>query len=140
MSKNEQQGKKVLKAVAAPATVEKEEERSYVRNRSCDTVLETGAKQQHATLRQRFSSGGGDSGEGHNAVTRRLSSSRSSGGSVSGSGKTYRRLYVTKVRNSKVYEHDFDIATEAAKIAQRVDNDVLPEVGKLRSTDLKLLP
>lgn len=54
--------------------------------------------------------------------------------------KTYRRLYVTKVRNSKVYEHDFDISNEAAKIIQRVDKDVLQVEVKLKSTDLKLLP
>lgn len=54
--------------------------------------------------------------------------------------KTYRRLYVTKVRNSKIYENDFNINTEAAKIAQRVDKDVLQVEVKLKSTDLKLLP
>ncbi|XP_057294270.1 death-associated protein kinase related-like [Hydractinia symbiolongicarpus] len=55
--------------------------------------------------------------------------------------KNYRRLYVTKVRNSKLYDPDFNIMnSEAAKIMQRVDNDVLQVELRLTSTDLKLLP
>ena len=61
-------------------------------------------------------------------------------GSPNSPRKNYRRLYVTKVRNSKVYDADFNINSEAAKIMQRVDQDVLQIELKLKSTDLKLLP
>ena len=70
------------------------------------------------------------------------SNSGGNGGSDSPNSprKNYRRLYVTKVRNSRVYESDFNINSEAAKIMQRVDQDVLQIELKLKSTDLKLLP
>lgn len=61
--------------------------------------------------------------------------------SPSSSRKNYRRLYVTKVRNSRVFDADLQIDTAAAaEIMQRVDNDVLKVEFRLKSTDLKLLP
>jgi len=138
VSKGEHAGKKMVKQVTLTA-VDKQVEGDikFSRNRSCDAV--SGSEEENMTLRQRYSvSGAGKNNPNNGVVPRRHSTN--SGNRSSGSGKTYRRLYVTKVRNSKIYEHDFDIATEAAKIAQRVDKDVLPVENKLKSTDLKLLP
>ena len=60
-----------------------------------------------------------------------------------GPQKNYRRLYVTKVRNSKIYE-DYDVTSNidpaTAEIKARVENDVMKIEFVLKSTDLMLLP
>jgi len=71
----------------------------------------------------------------------RRRSNTAEGSSPSAPRKNYRRLYVTKVRNSKVFDPEFSIdSCAAAQIMQRVDNDVLKVEVRLKSTDLKLLP
>ena len=75
------------------------------------------------------------------SFSRRARSNTQEGGSSPNSPrKNYRRLYVTKVRNSRVFDADFNLDSEATKIMQRVDKDVLQVELRLKSTDLKLLP
>jgi len=75
------------------------------------------------------------------SFSRRTRSNTQEGGSSPNSPrKNYRRLYVTKVRNSRVFDADFNLDSEATKIMQRVDKDVLQVELRLKSTDLKLLP
>ena len=79
-----------------------------------------------------------DTKEKSKSLTRRRGGP--SDGSPQAQRKNYRRLYVSKTRTSRVLDPTNCVNNDAAKVMQRVDNDVLKIEFQLKSTDLKLLP
>ncbi|XP_002158536.2 serine/threonine-protein kinase dst1 [Hydra vulgaris] len=80
-----------------------------------------------------------DTKEKSKSLTRRTRGGTGEG-SPQAQKKNYRRLYVSKTRTLRVVEPSNCVNNDAAKIMQRVDNDVLKIEFHLKSTDLKLLP